>query len=56
MEKSFAKVIIDISHEKVDRSFEYKIPASLMGKLAPGMCVNVPFGNANKLRKAYILE
>ena len=30
MEKSFAKVIIDISHEKVDRPFEYKIPASLM--------------------------
>lgn len=56
MEKSFAKVIIDISHEKVDRPFEYKIPASLMGKLAPGMCVNVPFGNGNKLRKAYILE
>ena len=30
MEKIFAKVIIDISHEKVDRPFEYKIPASLM--------------------------
>ena len=35
----YANVIVDISHEKVDRPFQYKIPERLMGKLSPGMCV-----------------
>ncbi len=52
----FANVIIDISHEKVDKTFQYKIPESLRGTLHPGMEVLVPFGKGNTKRKAYIMS
>lgn len=51
----YADVIIDISHEKVDRPFQYRIPSSLMDKLSVGMGVFVPFGKGNTLRKAYVI-
>ena len=51
----YADVIIDISHEKVDRPFQYRIPDELKGKLSLGMSVLVPFGNGNTLRKAYVI-
>lgn len=52
----FANVIIDISHEKLDRTFQYKVPEHLLGKLREGMEVQVPFGRGNTLRKAYIMK
>lgn len=55
-EGRYANIIIDISHEKVDRPFQYKIPDSLRGKLKEGMCVQIPFGNANHLRQGYVVE
>lgn len=51
----YANVIVDISHEKVDRPFQYRIPESLGEGLEPGMCVSVPFGNGNKIRKGFVL-
>ena len=53
---TYANVIIDISHEKVDRSFQYRIPDSLKEKLAVGMCVQIPFGTGNRKRKGYVIE
>ena len=52
----YANIIIDISHEKVDRPFQYKIPDALQGKLEAGMCVQVPFGPGNRLRQGYVVE
>lgn len=52
----YANVSVDISHEKVDRPFQYKIPEALTGILEPGMCVNIPFGKGNTLRQGYVLE
>lgn len=52
----YANIIIDISHEKVDRTFQYRIPDELMGILEPGMCVQVPFGAGNHLRQGYVME
>lgn len=51
----FAKVIIDISHEAVDRPFEYIIPDELLDKVSEGSRIVVPFGNGNKARKAYVV-
>lgn len=51
----FVKVIIDISHEAVDRPFEYIVPPSLEGKVSEGSRVIVPFGAGNKERKAYVV-
>lgn len=55
MEGKYANIIIDISHEKVDRSFQYMIPDNLIGKVRTGSCVNVPFGAGNHLRRGYCI-
>jgi primosomal protein N' (replication factor Y) len=47
---------VDISHEKLDKTFQYRVPQSLQDKLEPGMCVQIPFGNGNRLIKGYVLE
>ena len=51
----YADVIVDISHEKLDRPFQYRVPERLREKLETGACVTVPFGNGNKLLKAYVV-
>lgn len=51
----YANVIIDISHESVDRAFQYRIPDALRGQIAVGMCVVVPFGKGNKERSGYVI-
>lgn len=55
-EGRFANIIIDISHEKVDRPFQYKIPSEMYGILEIGSCVMVPFGAASRLRRGYVME
>ena len=52
----FANIIVDISHEKVDRPFQYRIPEALIGKLTIGMAVIIPFGLGNKRMKGYVME
>ena len=51
----YADVIIDISHEKVDRDFQYRIPEELEPAIKPGVVVTVPFGKGNTLRKGYVM-
>ena len=45
----------DITHENVDRVFQYIIPPQLEGKLKEGMEVLVPFGAGNREKKGYIV-
>ncbi len=52
----YANVIIDISQERLDRVFCYSVPQALKEHIAVGMQVRVPFGAANKLRNAYVIE
>lgn len=52
----FANIIVDISHEKLDRPFEYIIPKQLEDKIAVGSSVNIPFGKGNRLIKGYVIE
>ena len=52
----YANVIIDISHEKLDKTFQYKVPQELRDNLAVGMQVEVPFGNGNRRNTGYVLE
>lgn len=56
MKGIFANIIVDISHEKVDRPFQYRVPEKLYGQLSQGMAVMIPFGKGNKLIKGYIME
>ena len=52
----FADIIIDISHEKLDKTFQYAIPEELSGELSIGMRVEVPFGKANRPMKGYVVN
>ncbi len=52
----YAKVIVDISHEKVDRPFCYRIPERLEQEVQVGCCVEIPFGKGNTVRKGYVIE
>ena len=54
MKEQYADIIVDISHEKLDRPFQYRVPEQLKGVLEVGMCVTVPFGNGNKLIRGYV--
>ena len=49
----FADIIIDITHEKLDKVFQYRIPPELEGVLQVGMEVIVPFGKGNKETHGY---
>lgn len=52
----YANVIVDISHEKVDRTFQYKIKDELTDSLYVGAKVYIPFGKGNKLITGYVME
>lgn len=52
----YAKVIVDITHEKLDRVFEYRIPSSLEAVLRVGSEVIVPFGKGNRQMHAYVVD
>lgn len=52
----YADVIIDISHEKLDKVFQYRIPEELLERLVIGMQVQVPFGGGNVLRTGYVVD
>jgi len=51
----YAKVIVDITHEKLDKVFEYRIPSELEGVLQVGMEVIVPFGKGNRETNGYVI-
>lgn len=51
----FADIIIDITHEKLDKVFQYRIPPELEGVLQVGMEVIVPFGKGNKETHGYVI-
>lgn len=52
----YAGVIVDISLEKLDRVFDYKIPEQLQEKVYPGVLVWVPFGMGNRRIKGYVVS
>lgn len=50
----YADIIVDITHEKLDKVFQYSIPSELEGVLQTGMEVIVPFGRSNKEIHGYV--
>lgn len=50
----YANIIVDISHEKLDKTFQYRVPEQMRRKLVVGMQVYVPFGN--RKIKGYVVE
>lgn len=52
----YANVIVDITSEKLDRTFQYCVPDSLEEKLKVGMVVEVPFGKGDRKIDGYVIE
>ena len=56
MEQKFANIIIDLTTSALNKSFVFRVPDSLNGKVKRGDKVIVPFGSSNKDREGYVLE
>ncbi|MBO4904015.1 MAG: primosomal protein N' [Lachnospiraceae bacterium] len=55
MNDFYADIIVDISHENLDRTFQYRIPQDLAGSVAVGSRVLIPFGNGNRQIQGFVL-
>ncbi len=53
---TYANVVIDITLEKLDKTFQYSVPEQLEGKVVPGAQVVVPFGAGGRQVKGFVLE
>ncbi len=52
----FANIIVDISHEKLDKSFQYIVPDGLLKEIHVGNQVEIPFGKGNRIITGYVVE
>ncbi|MBP5159104.1 MAG: primosomal protein N' [Lachnospiraceae bacterium] len=52
----YADVIVDISQGKLDRTFQYRVPDELEGRVAVGSSVTVPFGKGARTIKGFVLS
>ena len=53
---NYANIIVNISHENLDRTFQYKIPSPLQNVVEIGSYVRIPFGKSNRMIEGYVLE
>ncbi len=56
MEERYAKIVVDIAGENLDRSFEYRIPEALSSQIGVGSVVEVPFGKGNRILRGYVIS
>ena len=52
----YADIIVDISHENLDKTYQYAIPDDLIDKVKVGALVKVPFGRGNRTIKGYVVS
>lgn len=55
MSQQYADIIVDISSEKLDRTFQYRVPEHLKGRITEGMVVRVPFGRGDREISGYVI-
>lgn len=55
MANCYADIIVDITHESLDRTFQYKVPSSLCDKIVVGDRVKIPFGKGNREIDGFVL-
>jgi len=56
MQQLFANVIVNITHEKLDKTFQYVVPERLRNEIRVGKVVHVPFGKGSRIIKGYVIE
>ena len=52
----FANIIVDIALEKLDKTFQYKVPEHMEHTMFVGMKVKIPFGAGNRFVHGYVME
>lgn len=52
----YANIIVDISHEKLDKCFQYIIPTGIEEKIYAGVLVKIPFGKGNREITGYVID
>ena len=52
----YADIIIDISLEKLDRTFQYLVPEELEQDIGIGMPIEVPFGKGSRRITGYVVN
>ena len=55
MKDLYADIIVDISQEKLDKTFQYLIPQKLVSKIEEGKKVRIPFGNGGRELTGYVV-
>ena len=51
----YADIIVDISNENLDKTYQYKIPAALEQRIAIGTPVAISFGNGHRRITGYVV-
>ena len=52
----FANIIPGISHEQLDKAFQYSVPEEFEDQIFPGSVVEVPFGGGNRIITGFVTE
>ena len=52
----YADIIIDISHEKIDKTFQYIVPDNMQDIIKVGMEVEVSFGKGKRTISGYVIN
>ncbi len=55
MAMKYADIIVDISHENLDKTYQYAIPDDFANKIVIGTLVMVPFGKGDRIIKGYVI-
>lgn len=51
----YADVIVNISHENIDKTYQYRVPESLTKAVGYGTPVRIPFGRGSRSIKGYVV-
>lgn len=52
----FADIIVDISVEALDKTYQYRIPKEMEENICIGACVEIPFGKGNRKLQGFVLD
>ena len=52
----YADVVVDITAQSLDRTFQYRIPVDMRERIRPGSVVKIPFGRGNRIVKGYVMD
>ena len=55
MKDLYADIIVDISQEKLDKTFQYLVPKELASRIEEGKKVRIPFGNGGRELTGYVV-